>query len=241
MVIAHLSDPHFDGGPRATGRVRRVVDHLDALPGPVDAVLVTGDIADHGLAAEYEQAREHLRSRYPVLLLPGNHDERGGFRAALLGEGPGDGPVDRTARVGDAVLALCDSTVPGRAEGRLADDTLDWLDAVLDEGAPTLVCLHHPPAPLHQPALDAIGLRDADRFAAVLRRHDNAVAVLCGHAHTGAATTFAGRPVLVAPALASAVPLPWESEREVDLDQPPAFAFHVLADGRLTTHFRVVP
>ncbi|MEU4803843.1 metallophosphoesterase [Actinosynnema sp. NPDC023587] len=242
MVIAHLSDTHFDGDPRATERARRVVDYLDALPGPLDAILVTGDIADHGLTSEYELARAHLVStKVPVLLLPGNHDARGNFREALLGQEPDDGPVNQVARVGEVVFALCDSSIPGRADGLLDETTLAWLETVLAEGAPTVVCLHHPPVALHEPTLDRIRLTEADRLAEVLTRHGNAVAVLCGHAHTGAATTFAGRPVLVAPGVVSTLSLPWESDRVMDRDLPPALAFHVLADGRLTTHYRVVP
>ena len=73
-------------------------------------------------------------------------------------------------------------------------------------------------------------------------------ALLCGHAHTGAATTFSGRPLLVAPGIKSTLLLPWEYEADspdtdvcVDLRLPPALAFHVLDDsGRLTTHFRVL-
>nr|WP_041313404.1 metallophosphoesterase [Saccharothrix espanaensis] len=246
MVIAHLSDTHFDGDPRATDRARRVMDYLDALPGPLHAILVSGDIADHGLTPEYELARAHLVStKVPVLLLPGNHDVRGNFREVLLGEAPGEGlgegPVNRVVRVGGTVFALCDSSIPGRSDGLLEDGTLAWLDKVLARGAPTLVCLHHPPITVHEPTIDRIRLGQADRLAEVLTRHDNALAVLCGHAHTGATSTFAGRPVLVAPGVVSTLLLPWESTRVVDRDLPPALAFHVLADGRITTHYRVVP
>jgi hypothetical protein len=68
------------------------------------------------------------------------------------------------------------------------------------------------------------------------------VALLCGHAHTAAATTFAGLPLLVAPGVVSTSVLPFESDAIVDLEQPPMLAFHVLHDDRrLTTHYRVAP
>ena len=50
FVFAHLSDVHLDLGSRALERTRRVMDYLRGLP--IDAILVTGDIADHGAAAE---------------------------------------------------------------------------------------------------------------------------------------------------------------------------------------------
>ncbi|MFC7640762.1 metallophosphoesterase [Streptosporangium lutulentum] len=49
IVIAHLSDIHIDGGQRSIGRTQAVMDHLEDLPYDLDAVLVTGDIADHAL------------------------------------------------------------------------------------------------------------------------------------------------------------------------------------------------
>ena len=37
-VLAHLSDLHVDGGPRAAERAERVLSFLDGLRQPVDAV-----------------------------------------------------------------------------------------------------------------------------------------------------------------------------------------------------------
>ncbi|MER5382929.1 metallophosphoesterase [Streptomyces sp. NPDC002688] len=246
IVIAHLSDTHIDGGHRASGRTRAVMDYLEDLPCDLDAVLVTGDIADHALPAEYEQARTLLTSRHPVMICPGNHDERAAFRQFLLGQPPSGAPVNQTHRTADFVIALCDSSVPGKNEGFLEDETLAWLEDVLAQAeAPVLVGFHHPPTLLHAPFVDGIRQFGAERLAALTDRHPNLAAFLCGHAHTAAATTFAGRPLLVAPGVVSTLRLPWEHhahpEDHVRLDQPPALAFHVLDDeGRLTTHYRCV-
>jgi 3',5'-cyclic AMP phosphodiesterase CpdA len=187
-----------------------------------------------------------------VLFLPGNHDERDAFRRGLL-SGPGAGvpggargpeaPLNQVHRVAGAVLAMCDSVIPGQDGGYLADETLAWLDAVLsdDPGAPAFVCLHHYPVPLHTEAADTIRLAGEDRLAAVLSRHPQVVAVLCGHAHTAAATTFAGRPLLVAPGVLSIGVTPWDVSATADYAAPPAVAYHILGeDGRLTTHYRPV-
>ena len=248
FVVAHVSDPHLDGGERNAERAARVMTYLNELPGPVDAVLITGDIADHGLAQEYEQARKLLTSPLPLFTCPGNHDGRAAYREVLLGEEPADGPVNRLYEVAGAAFALCDSSIPGRADGFLADETLDWLDAALSalsrsgSGTPVFVGFHHPPVTLHSPFIDAIRQHGEERLADLIRRSPQVVAVLCGHAHTAAASTFAGRPVLVAPGVVSTLRLPWERGNVLALDLPPAIAFHVLDDERrLTTHFRVVP
>lgn len=245
IVLAHLSDIHLDGGERSAERAARVIRYLDGLPHPLAAVLLTGDIADHGLAAEYHQAKEILASRYPIFTCPGNHDVRDAYRTVLLGQGGGEGPVDQVHHAAGAVFALCDSSVPGRDDGFLSDETLAWLETVLagtPADTPVFVCFHHPPVTLHIPYVDEIRQRGEQRLADLVGRYPNVVALLCGHAHTAAATTFAGRPLLVAPGVVSTLRLPWEGGDVVDHDLPPAVAFHVLDDDlRLTTHYRVVP
>jgi Icc protein len=252
IVLAHVSDTHLDGGQRNTDRAARVMAYLHDLPGPLDAVLVTGDIADHGLAGEYVQARELLAvaAPHPVLTCPGNHDVRAAYRRVLLGETDtgersGESPVNQVRHAGGALFALCDSTIPGRHDGYLAESTIAWLEKVLEgapAGAPVFICCHHPPVTLQSPFADAIRQRGEQRLADLIARHAEVVAILCGHAHTPAATTFAGRPLLVAPGVASTLRLPWEHGEVLDEKLPPAIAFHVLDDDRrLTTHYRVIP
>jgi 3',5'-cyclic AMP phosphodiesterase CpdA len=231
VVIAHLSDIHVDDGERSVERTARVMRYLAGLPRPVDVVLVTGDLADHGAPDEYTIVEKLLALPVPVLTCPGNHDD-----SALL-------PGDTAHVVAGALFAMCDSSIAGRNEGVLTDATLAWLDAELRTHAdrPAFVCFHHPPVTLGIPFVDGIRQFGAERLAEVVERHPNVVAVLCGHAHTPAATTFAGRPLLVAPGVVSTAMLPFETDAIVDLDLPPLLAFHLLDDERrLTTHFRVV-
>jgi 3',5'-cyclic AMP phosphodiesterase CpdA len=212
---------------------------------PVDALLVTGDLADHGTEAEYQEVRALLAGvTTPLLLCPGNHDTRGPYRKVLLGEPAGEEPINQVHDVPGARVLMCDSVVPGRDAGHLSDGTLDWLANVLTAtpaSTPVLVAMHHPPVLLHSPLIDEIRQYEGERLAALLERYPQVVAVLCGHAHTPAATTFAGRPLLVAPAVATTLRLPQETDIDLDEQMPPALAFHILDDsGRLTTHYRLV-
>ncbi|WP_030206211.1 metallophosphoesterase [Streptomyces sp. NRRL S-87] len=247
MLLAQISDLHLDGTARATERTARVMDHLRALPRPVDALLVTGDIADHGAEAEYEEAARLLDAPFPVLTCPGNHDARSAYRKALLGEEPAGGPVNRVHRIGDTAVLMVDSTVPGEDHGLLDDETVAWIDATLGglaRGTRALLAFHQPPVLLHHPLPDRYLLERPERLAGLLDGHPAVAAVLTGHAHTAAASTFAGRPLLVGPAVTWTLRLPWEDAGQgvADREQPPGLAYHVLdEEGRLTTHYRVVP
>ncbi len=247
VTFAHVSDIHVGqdhDAARAMRRAEQVVGYLNGLPGQIDAILLTGDIADHGAPEEYRAARDLMATaRFPVLACPGNHDDRVAYQRDFLGTPDDDGrPVNQVHHLPGATVAMCDSTIPGRDEGVLDDTTLSWLDKTLagaPEDEPAFVCFHHPPVVLHIPLVDEIRQFGDENLAEIVASHPNVTAVLCGHAHTAAASTFAGRPLLVAPGVVSTGVLPFESSTTIDVGLPPAIAFHVLDDDRrLTTHFR---
>lgn len=251
FVTAHLSDNHLDGGERSEERTARVMRYLEGLARPVDAILVTGDIADHGTVEEYRRAAELFKTEVPLFTCPGNHDKRGPYREGLLDEAPSDAPLNSVHTVGDVTFVMTDTSIPGKPDGFLDDETITWLDGVLGEGAgPAFVCFHHPPVELGLPLVDGMRQFGEGRLAEVIARHPRVAALLCGHVHASASTMFAGRPLRSAPSVSSSILLPfepggdrpWSDGGPIDLDLPPSLLFHVLhEDGRVTTHQRVVP
>ncbi len=256
LTIAHLSDTHFGGKSTAAGRTHRILDYLGAMNPPVDVVLVTGDITDHGFSEEYGEAGAVLGSwggPAPMLVLPGNHDVRAAYAdwvghnlAATAGR-----PIHTAQRVAGANFLMLDSMVPATAgeridHGELDTESLRWLEDALSkcpEGEPAFVCLHHPPVPIHQLRMDEIRLRpaDADALSGVIARHDNVKAIFCGHAHTACATSFNGVPVLVGGGAASTVTLEAEELPFITGVLPPSFAMHLIDEtGHLVTHWRTV-
>ncbi|GIJ30155.1 3',5'-cyclic adenosine monophosphate phosphodiesterase CpdA [Micromonospora qiuiae] len=246
LTIAHLGDTHLDDHPRSAERTARVMDHLHNLARPVDAILITGDIAEHGQVSEYELAAKLFASPHPVLVCPGNHDVRDAYRKGLLGEADGgDRPINSRHDVAGAIFLLADSSVPGRDDGHLDEETMGWLRdqlATVATDVPVFIAFHHPPVALHHPVIDDSRLLPADPLADLVAAHPQVVAVLTGHFHTAAASTFAGRPLRIAPGVISTLRMPWEGEGPLtDQRQPPGIAFHVYDDaGLLTTHYRVV-
>lgn len=247
ILVAQVSDTHFDLGTRNAERVERVMAYLADLRRRPDAILVTGDIADSGKPEQYAEARATLAADIPVHVLPGNHDDRAALRTNLLGEPASTAPLNHAQRVGNLTVALLDSSIPGEAGGRLTEETYDWLHGALAAApadAPVLLALHHPPAPLSSPVIDEISLAEPEKLAKVVAADERIVGVVTGHAHSAAAATFAGRPLLIAPSTASVLGGEWELElphHVMDYAPDPAVALHVIDENYgITTHFRSV-
>jgi Icc protein len=161
----------------------------------------------------------------------------------LLGGPQSHAPINQVHHVAGTAILLCDSTIPGRHDGRLAPETLTWLDETLAGlgDVRSLIAMHHHPVAVHHPLPDDLPLRHHDELAAVIARHPSVAGVLIGHAHLAAASVFAGRPLVVAPSVTWALRLPWEDDQPGDRAQPPGIAFHFLEPGRdLFTRFKTV-
>ena len=230
-ILAQLSDPHMrlppddQGAGEALAAAVRAVLALDPLP---DAVIVTGDLADGALGAEYERVSELLAPLpMPVHLLPGNHDD-----AAAVGAG-------YAVRVGALRLVACDSTIPGRDDGEL---DLEWLAAELarEPDTPTIVAMHHPPILTGIGGLDAIGLTNREALGGLLERSPQVARVIAGHVHRGAFGVIGGCGVVACPSTNLQAKLEIGTEGFTIVREPPAFAVHALLDGGLVSHLQPV-
>lgn len=211
--VLHLSDTHLlPRHGRLYGRVdpsltvRRILAELDASGTRPEALIFTGDLADHGDAAAYRTLRaivEPVANRMgaQVIWCMGNHDRREVFREELFGQVGTDRPVDRVDDVNGLRVITLDTTVPGQHWGAVTGDQLDWLAEELSVNAPhgTLLAMHHPPLPTIQDLATLVELREQTALAEVLEGSD-VRQILAGHLHFSTAGTFAGIPVSVASA-----------------------------------------
>lgn len=235
ILIAQLSDLHICDeweGVDPAPQLERVVSAVRALPNPIDAVVVTGDLTDDGSEENYRRARRLLEPLgVPVYVLAGNHDDRRRLRGAFELPGSGAEPVNYSVQVGGLRLVVLDSIVPGRDPGAYGPEQLRWLDEELrrDGEAPTVLAVHHPPLATGAPDWDAINLEPGDRRALgeVVARHPQIRAIVGGHLHRAATATLAGRTVFSGPSTCLQV-RPDFAGNEVEFVQPPGFALHVL-------------
>jgi 3',5'-cyclic AMP phosphodiesterase CpdA len=250
VLLAQLSDLHIgatqeEADPLA--RLEAVVEAVLALPNPVDAVLVSGDLGDDGSAGSYRQVRALLdRFQCPVHVLPGNHDDRARLREAFDLPGEGAEPIHYSVDVGELRLVLLDSNVPGRDPGAFPSETLAWLDEepAKERERPTMLAIHHAPLATGLPGWDAINLAPAEleALAGVVARHPQLRMIVGGHLHRIATASLAGCPVLSAPStyLQALPDFDFEDE-DVEMVGPPGFGLHVFSDGVLSSQVEMLP
>lgn len=250
-LLAHLSDPHLplpDGVPpravlnkrllgllswrlkrrhrhRPETLARVIADLQDQSP---DLVMVSGDLTNLGLAAEYHEARtwlEQLGDASRVMTIPGNHDalvsgawERGAAQWQPYWQGDAAPDTLDVARAfpvlrrrGPLALIGVSSAVAspvGFAVGEVGSAQLDRLAVLLrqtrEEGLFRLLMIHHPP--LAGTVSRRKHLRDHTAFCALLERAGVEM-VLHGHSHRSHHETLPTRdgpaPVIGVPSASS--------------------------------------
>lgn len=261
--ILHLSDTHVSAtgtdmdGVDAIAALDRILVDARHVP-DLDAVIVSGDIADDGSTSGCNAVLARVGAFAAVNGIPhiystGNHDVRSAFQE-VLGSGhldPDgsdrgqtlDETADRCAAisyVGGLRVITLDSLVPGHTHGFIDADELARLSDELASPAPsgTVLAFHHPP--LHLPSVPyvaKVALQNISDLADVVRGSDVG-AILTGHLHFQVSGTLAGIPVWVTPGIVTRIDttapphlvrgVHGAGATVVELDDRAAPTFHVL-------------
>jgi 3',5'-cyclic AMP phosphodiesterase CpdA len=202
-------------------------------PAP-DLVVITGDLTECGLAAEYDHLAHMLR-RYlpiPVFVIPGNHDRREVLRERLA-HLPGvtaDPHFVQYAVEGNPVrLVMLDTLVPEAGHGELCAERLRFLDRTLatEPERPTVIAMHHPPFATGIGHMDRINLHDAGAFAEVIAQHRQVERIICGHVHRLVLARVAHAIASIAPSVAHQVELTFDPhDAGAFVFEPPAYQLH---------------
>lgn len=250
--IVQLTDTHICApGTLAYGKVdtnglfEQAVHAIQRLPFSVDAIVMTGDLVDHGRMEEYVRLRELLTplAGIPLYLLPGNHDDRQVLRQAFPDQPAWMeiGFCQYSIPIGSTQLIALDSIVPRKDAGVLCRERLAWLEATLQQtpDRPTILALHHPPFRTLIDGMDAIGLLDgADELQAIVDRHPQVQCLIAGHVHRSIHAQFGKARAVVAPSTAHQVALDLRPQAPMAWTlEPPGFMVHALTqEGRIVTH-----
>jgi Icc protein len=255
MLICQLTDLHVCAVGSASNRVSetnmfaaRAFRTVAALKPAQDVVIITGDLTESGMPAEYATITTLLSQLpMPVFVIPGNHDRRDNFRNALAhlpGVTTDPTYVQYTVDDGPVRLVMLDTVVPGAAHGELRQEQLTWLDNALAAmpDKPTMIGMHHPPFLCGIAHMDRIALRNPEAFTAVVARHSQVRRIVCGHHHRPIFTQIAHAIASIAPSVAHQVELSLDPAAKGFLNfEPPAYHLHrwTEADG-IVTHMAYV-
>lgn len=253
MLIAQISDLHVKlPGRLAYGRVDTAgmlgacvaaIGRLDPRP---DLIVITGDVVDRGRPEEYAYLKTLLAPLgAPLVVIPGNHDEREAMRAAFSDGGylPATGFLHFVIDDHPLRIVGLDTVIPGEGGGEMCAERLSWFDGALGKrpAAPTLVLMHHPPFVTGIGHMDDIGLAGSAEFAAILARHPQVELVLCGHLHRTIHARVGGRPVLTCPSPAHQVALDLKPDAPSCFRmEPPGYMLHLWQHGALASHVACV-
>jgi len=161
-----------------------VIDCVREERGIPDALLLTGDLSDHGSVSAYSRMDAYSRQVADAAFwLPGNHDSREEMAAILAGSNR----LSYEIRIASWQILLLDSQVPGKVGGELGREQLTRLENSLQrgtqEGLYTLLCLHHQPVEIGCAWLDGQMVADAGEFFDIVDRHAGVKGILWGHIH----------------------------------------------------------
>ena len=159
MIIAQITDTHLADAEEAdpvfrarAENLRQCIVDINGLEPKPDAVIHTGDMTQHGLAAEFAHARALLAAlEAPLYVTPGNRDGSKGMASAFAGDGymkSAGAFVHYAVETHPVRLVSVDSlAADGDAKGDLCHTRLAALDATLAEAParPTALFMHHPP------------------------------------------------------------------------------------------------
>ena len=259
LTIAQITDLHVTTGHdplsqlRNAQRLRQVLRSIEELrPRPV-AIIASGDLADHGEAAEYAEVKSILgETDIPIYFAVGNHDRRTAFMNAF--EGPGaqrddNGFIQYVVDFDGLRMVVCDTLEEGKHGAGFCEKRAAWLAAALDAepDTPTIVVLHHPPilsgVKWMDPQPDAPWIA---QLADVVRGRAQIRVLLCGHVHRPFHGLLAGQVVATAPATSiqvtlnlSPVDMHKPDGREILVDEPPGYVLVMADEGQVTTHICV--
>lgn len=199
-----------------------------------DQLLCTGDIASAGHLNCYKRFSTILRQYFsqPLGWLPGNHDSAEIMASQTLH----NLAEARLMKIGNWLVVLLDSSVPGHVHGHLDAGELDFLEHVLrtHPDNPTMIALHHQLVPVGSAWIDQYIVNNAEAFFAIIDAHPQVKMVTWGHVHQEFKAVHKAVPLLATPS--TCVQFKPNCEKfTVDTLMPGYRWFELNDDGSFTT------
>ncbi|WP_082093136.1 metallophosphoesterase family protein [Methanosarcina siciliae] len=179
MRLVHLSDIHFSEAfymPEIADAMLEKINQDNP-----DIVVITGDLTENGLAAEYNGAKnfiDRIGCKNKVIV-PGNHDSR---NAGYLFFEDIFKARSSSGSFGEVVVVGLDSSQPELEEGHIGRENYGWIEKAFSTPGLKVFALHHHLIPIPRTGRGNNVLVDAGDVLELLD-HSGVNLVLCGHWH----------------------------------------------------------
>ncbi|MGQ9427133.1 3',5'-cyclic-AMP phosphodiesterase [Gilvimarinus sp. F26214L] len=161
-----------------------VIAHVREHHARWDLLLTTGDIANNGGARTYVRFLEILEKSgidfSAFGWLPGNHDS-----PVDMNEAMNDEQLTKELHIGNWLILLLNTQVPGHTHGNLVEAELNLLDEALSNNRDkhVLIFMHHQPVPVGCAWVDTQKVRSEYAFFKIIDQYEHVKAVVWGHVH----------------------------------------------------------
>ena len=241
LRMLQITDTHLYADPngRLLGQNTRhtfelVLDLARKRFWPPDVILLTGDLVHDALPDAYQYLKRQFDGLgVPYFSVPGNHDCPNLISSTL--ETESDHSV-RSIQQQGWNLVLVDSTMASAEGGHLGYSRLAGLEHELSDhpDLPTLIGMHHHPAPTGSAWIDSMALDNPDELFAITDRHPQVRGLLCGHIHQ-AFSARRGELILLGSPSTCIQFLPGSEGFAIDALTPGFRWLELFPDGRINT------
>lgn len=246
MKLIHVSDFHLvPAGQMLLGldpaaRMDACLSDIERFHSDAALVVVSGDLSETGGEETYRILKERVsRSPLPIRLMLGNHDVRANFAAVFPDQMSGNGFAQAAIDLPQGRVITLDTLDDGKVTGRLCATRISWLREKLEEAKdrPVYIFMHHPPARVHIPALDGIGLAEPEGFFDLVRARDNVRHVFAGHLHRLVTGNWQGVPFTILRSTNHQTALDFVSETTSNAFEAPLYSIIFAEPDSLVIHF----
>ncbi|MEO0442850.1 MAG: 3',5'-cyclic-AMP phosphodiesterase [Pseudomonadota bacterium] len=209
--------------------VLTLIDHQQP---DIDLLMATGDIANNPSLSAYQRfyttVSDYLLA--PMVWIPGNHDDHAMMEDIIPGS------QHRLVLLGDWLIIMLDSHVPGEIHGNFSQLELGFLsDALIRyQDKHIVISFHHQPVPIGSQWMDRYIVQNAHVFWELISPYQNIKAVLWGHVHQEFDELYNGIRLLSSPSTCIQF-APNHKEFALEDSMPGYRWFELNDDGSFTT------
>ncbi len=241
LRVIQVTDSHIfsdeDGallGLNTRHSFAKVVEHIKAKQFPADFFLATGDLSQDASLNSYHYLKQELSQfGVPCFWVPGNHDDPQLMSDVLIGANLS---FQRQISTPFWHIILLDTSVPNKVHGEIKESDFVLIEQAIEKfpNKHLLIVMHHQPFNVGSEWLDNLGIKNADKLFAAVKKHGQKVSFVWGHVHQDFVGTSQNVQLIATPS--TCVQFKPGSKNFAAGDERPGYReliFH--SDGRVST------